>query len=94
MARQRRYSDEFKQEVVAQAASGRNVTQLGRELDISPGLIYKWRERYRVVDNRLEVSEERAGAAEIRRLERELEVVRQERDILKKALRVFSREER
>lgn len=93
MARQRRYSDEYKREVVAQAASGRNITQLGRELGISPGLIYKWRERYRVVDERLEPSEARAEAAEIRRLKRELEVVRQERDILKKAIQVFSRVE-
>jgi transposase len=94
MGTPRRYSDEFKQEVVAQAASGRNIAQLARELDLSPGLIYKWRERYRVVDARLEASEGRAEAAEVRRLKRELEVVRQERDILKKAIQVFSRGER
>jgi transposase len=94
MTTQRRYTDEFKREVVAQAGSGRNIAQLARELDLSPGLIYKWRERYRVVDERLEPSEGRSEAAEIRRLKHELEIVRQERDILKKAIQVFSRGER
>lgn len=94
MNRPRKYSDEFKREVVAQAASGRSIAQLARELDLSPGLIYKWRERYQVVDDRLAPSEARVEAAEVRRLQRELEVVRQERDILKKAIQVFSRGER
>jgi transposase-like protein len=38
-------------------------------------------------------SEARAEAAEIRRLKRELEIALQERDILKKAIQVFSRRE-
>ncbi len=62
----RKYSDEFKREVVAQAASGRNVAQVTRELDLSPGLIYKWRERYQLVDDRLAPSEARAEETEVR----------------------------
>jgi hypothetical protein len=64
-----------------------------RDLDITPGLIYKWQQRYRVVEDKLHPSAERAEQAEIRRLKRELEIARQERDILKKAIRVFSRGE-
>jgi transposase-like protein len=41
----------------------------------------------------LQPSEDRAEQAELRRLRRELEVVKQERDILKKAIQVFSRGE-
>jgi transposase-like protein len=62
-------------------------------LDITPGLIYKWQQRYRVQDEQLQSSVERAEQAELRRLKRELEIVRQERDILKKAIRVLSRGE-
>lgn len=91
----RKYSEEFKREVLAQVASGtRSVAQLERELDITAGLIYKWRERYQLSETGLEPSEARAEAAEVRRLKRELEIVRQERDILKKAIQVFSRGER
>ncbi len=90
----RKYTDEFKREVLAMAAEGsRSVAQLERELDVTPGLIYKWQQRYRVGDEQLQPSTERAEQAELRRLKRELEIVRQERDILKKAIQVFSRGE-
>jgi len=90
----RKYTEEFKREVLTLAAEGRrSVAQLERELDITPGLIYKWQQRYRVQDEQLQPSTERAEQAELRRLRRELEIVRQERDILKKAIQVFSRGE-
>jgi len=41
----------------------------------------------------VQASVEREAAAEICRLKRELEIVRQERDILKKAITVFSRKQ-
>jgi transposase len=77
------------------AGKERSIRQLERELGITAGLIYKWRERYRLDEESgaLRPSEEREEAAEIRRLKRELLIVRQERDILKKAIRVFSRDQ-
>jgi len=80
--------------VLAMAAEGtRSVAQLERDLDITPGLVYKWQQRYRVNGETLQASDDRAGQAELRRLRRELEIVKQERDILKKAIQVFSRGE-
>ena len=90
----KKYTDEFKRDVLAMAAEGtRSVAQLERDLDITTGLVYKWQQRYRVKGETLQPSEDRAEQAELRRLRRELEVVRQERDILKKAIQVFSRGE-
>lgn len=90
----KKYTNEFKREVLALVAEGnRSVAQLERELDITSGLIYKWQQRYRVQDETLQPSEARAEQAELRRLKRELEIVRQERDIFKKAIQVFSRGE-
>ncbi|MBA3873213.1 MAG: transposase [Anaerolineae bacterium] len=92
MGNYKKYSDEFKQEVLAMVATGeRTVSQVERDLDITPGLIYKWQQRYRMVDEKLQPSAERSEQAELRGLKRELEIMRQERDILKKAIRVFSR---
>lgn len=92
--RAKKYSLEFKRDVLAMAAEGsRTVAQLERDLDITPGLIYKWQQRYRIQAGTVQASEARAEEAELRRLRRELEIVRQERDILKKALQVFSRGE-
>jgi transposase len=90
----KKYSDEFKRDVLALVAEGsRSIAQLERELDITSGLIYKWQQHYRVKEDVLQPSEERAEQAELRRLKRELEIVKQERDILKKAIQVFSRGE-
>jgi len=90
----KKYTDEFKRDVLAMAAEGtRSVAQLERDLDITSGLVYKWQQRYRVKGEMLQPSEDRAEQAELRRLRRELEVVKQERDILKKAIQVFSRGE-
>lgn len=90
----KKYTDEFKRDVLAMVAEGkRSVAQIERDLELTPGLIYKWQQRYRVKDAALEASAERAEQAELRRLKRELEIVKQERDILKKAIQVFSRGE-
>lgn len=98
MARYKRYTTEFKREVLEMVASGeRSVAQVERDLGITPGLIYKWRQRYRIdiaSSNGVLPSEEREAAAELRRLRRELEVVKQERDILKKAIQIFSQDPR
>jgi transposase len=94
MGRYQQYSEEFKRDVLAMAADGsRSIAQIERDLDLTAGLIYKWRQRYRVNGTTLPPSEERAEQAELRRLKRELAIVKQERDILKKAIRVFSRGE-
>lgn len=95
--RQGRYSKEFKEEVLRMSEMGdKSIAELERELGLTRGLIQKWRERYRIGEKSqgLQRSVESEAEAEIRRLKRELEVARQERDILKKAIQVFSREQK
>jgi transposase len=71
----------------------RRVAEVARELDIQANLLHRWIR---------ELSDEGNGAfpgkghqtaeqEELRRLRRELAEVREERDILKKAISVFSR---
>ena len=44
-----KYPDEFKREALKLAAQpGIKVAQVERDLGITPGLIYKWRQRLRV----------------------------------------------
>ena len=91
-----RYSDEFKREALNLAAQpGMRVAQVEQDLGITPGLIYKWRQRYRVDENSnaLKPSAERDLEADNRRLKHDLVIARQERDILKKAVAFFAREE-
>ena len=74
--------------------SGRLTSISG--LGIRASVIYKWCLRYRVDEESqtLHPSAEREAEAEIRRLKRELEIIRQERDILGRALQIFSQDAR
>ena len=93
---QKVYTREFKEEAVRLArGSGKPTAQISRELGISDSALYQWKK---------ELTEKRAEAfpgsghhtelhEENRRLKGELGRVQQERDIVKKGVSIFSREE-
>jgi transposase len=101
----REFTPEFKQEAVALLhSSGRPLTQVAGELGIQPSMLRSWRRRQSGEVPRPQpvavgtasaspsapVSSPADQAAEIARLRRELERARLERDILKKAIGIFS----
>jgi transposase len=91
----RTYSKEFKIEAIRlYQNSGKSMRQIEEELGISPGLLNKWRARHREDNQQAFVGKghQTELEEELRRLKRENEIVRQERDVLKKALVVFSRD--
>jgi transposase len=93
----REYSQEFKLEALELLKRGdKSAGQIERELGITPGMLLKWRARYQIVAKegqpaQVVPSDLEAAKAEIRRLQRELSNVEEEREILKKALNIFSR---
>ena len=93
----RKYTEEFKLEALRLlASSGKSASQLERELGITDGMLLKWKQRYQISGQgsekpSLEPSDLAAAKREIRRLERELREVAEEREILKKAVNIFSR---
>ena len=91
-----KYPDELKRKALILAAKpGVKVAQVERDLGITPGLIHQWRKRYQVDENSDELRSrtKRDTDAEIRRLRRELAIAQEERDILKKAIEVFSQDD-
>lgn len=86
----RQYTEEFKRETVELIKnSGRSQAQVARELGISDQNISRWWQAYGQKDSLDEtqtVSKEAYKA-----LQAELRRVTEERDILKKALNIFSR---
>jgi len=88
------YTVEFKKNAVKLVLDGRHTCRsVEKSLGISPGVVYRWVRQYRASpqdcfpgNGRLRAGEERN-----RGLEREVQTLRMERDILKKALAVFSR---
>ena len=88
----RTYTREFKLEAVElQKTSGKSAAQIERELGIGGGGLSRWKRQFEEEGEdafpghgRLAPDKER-----IRQLERENEILRQERDILKKAVAIF-----
>ena len=93
----RKYAEDFKLEALELLKRGdKSAGKIERELGITPGLLVKWRARYQLIQQgerevRLGPSDLEGAKAEIRRLQRELSAAEEEREILKKALNIFSR---
>ena len=82
----RKFSDEFKLEAVRLAyESGRRLVDVAQELELRPDMIRRWRRKFAGAQGAVGTIAEQ----EVRRLQRELSLVREERDILKKALAIF-----
>lgn len=94
MAQQRRFSREFEDEAVRLAVtSGRTQREIAGDLGIGLSTLVRWLSRSR--DRRAAdpaATAETDAVAELKRLRRENELLRQERDILKKATAFFARE--
>lgn len=85
-----RYTDEFKQDAVAQVIErGYAISEVAERLGISTKSLYTWRAQFTKAPGlRAEDSEQ---AAEIKRLKRELARVTEERHIFKKGAAYFTR---
>lgn len=95
MRERKRFSPEFKLEAVRLLEAGRRpAAEIARELGIPRNRLYKWQEQ--VQKNGAAAFPGRGRRSmpgeELARLKRELERVKEERDILKKAAAYFARE--
>lgn len=93
MAKKRTYSRSFKlQALELVKTSKKSVSEIERDLGITPGLLHKWKARMKTDGAQAFPGKGRLKEDEelIRRLKREVEVLRQEREVLKKALAIFS----
>ena len=96
---QRKYTDEFRKEAVRLLEkSGQSVSEVAGHLGINEKALYRWRKKYGTVSttNQTPSKGNQASAtidteAELKRLRRENEILRQERDVLKKAISIVSR---
>lgn len=90
----RSFTRDFKLEVLELARTGgKSRAQLEGELGLTPGQIRTW-ERALEQDGQQAfpgTGHQTETEAELRRLRRENEILRQERDILKKAMVVFAK---
>jgi transposase len=87
------YSLEFRQEAVRlMRTSGRPVKLLASELGISPSTLRTWASQLSPEANTTALALSSDERAELRRLRREVRVLAEEREILKKAAAFFAQE--
>ena len=90
----RHFSREFKMDAVQMVTEKKmSVRKVAEDLDIHPNLLQIWKSRFlkdgeKAFSGKGRIAPEKA---QIRRLEKDLERIKEERDILKKALAVFSK---
>lgn len=93
VSKRRRYTREFKVETVGLVTdSDHTVAEVAKDLEIHPNTLYKWVHQYG--ENPQEAfpgkGRQASEAEELGRLRRENQRLRMERDILKKAMAIFS----
>ena len=93
IGRRRKYDTEFKREAVRLVIEGkRKVTIVAQELGIRAPMLQRWKREY--LTNRQDAFRGSGNLThseeEMRKLVREHAVLKEERDILKKALGIFS----
>jgi transposase len=95
MGGQRRsYTREFKVEAARLVREGgHSLAQVARDLDVPDSVLWRWVKQYAEDPGQAFPGKGhlKARDEELRRLQRENETLRQERDILKKALAIFSK---
>jgi transposase len=94
MKRSRRsFSAEFKQEAVRlMRQEGQSLSAVSRDLELDPKMLRRWRQELEQEGSEAFPGKghQRADLEELRRLRREVARLTMEREILKKALTIFS----
>src|SRR5215831_5905385 len=82
--RLRKYDEEFKRQAVAMVRNGQPVRSVAQALGISENVLHRWK--------REAIDGQSNSELEVEKLRQRLKQVEMERDILKKALGIFSRQ--
>lgn len=93
----RTFTREFKLNAVELSYLKPNVVELANELQIRPELLYRWRSEFASYQGKSFPGNGKPKMAEeeteVARLKKELAEMRMERDILKKAASIFSKDD-
>ena len=89
--KRKQYTSEFKREAVQLATQGGlSIAQVARDLGLNDNMVSRWKKEAQQNGPRAFSGQGHPQDEELSRLRRENEVLRQEREVLKKAISIFS----
>ncbi|CAA0189463.1 transposase DNA binding site ISRme3 [Tenacibaculum maritimum] len=90
-----KYDNDFKVMLVELLKSGRKAKSLSEEYGVNDGVIRRWKREYEAKSGDFSKKRELSvEAQELKVLKKELREVKLERDILKKAVSIFSKSDK
>ena len=88
----KKYDNDFKVMIVELLESGRKVKEISDEYSLNDGMVRRWRREYEAKSGDFSKKRElSAQELELKALKKAYNDVKMERDILKKAVSIFSR---
>lgn len=88
----RKYDADFKAEVLHMVAGGQTVAYVSQALGVSENLIYRWRQKTKGKEKAVCQDDSPSLSVENQQLKERVRQLEVEREILKKALAIFSRQ--
>jgi transposase len=89
--KRRQYGSEFKREAVQLVTrGGLSIAQAARDLGLNDNMLSRWKKEAEQNGGRAFPGQGHPQDEELSRLRREVEMLRQEREVLKKAISIFS----
>lgn len=82
------YDEEYKKSIVKLVENGKSISDIEREYGVNRKLIYNWKYKYGTITT---TSGETTTNDEIIKLKKELNEIKIENEILKKALAIFTK---
>jgi transposase len=86
----RKYDAEFKRQALLMVGNGQTVSSVARALGVCESVLHRWKREN--ADKTVDFQNESDSQREIQELRSRLRQVEMERDILKKAVSIFSRQ--
>jgi transposase len=90
-----RYENDFKVMIVELLKSGQKIKDISIEYDLNDGMVRRWRREFELKKGDLSKKKGLSTQElEIKLLKKEVAEIKMERDILKKAVSIFSKSDR
>lgn len=90
-----KYDNDFKVMIVELYKSGQEVKDIGKEYSLNIDMIRRWKREFDIKQGDFSKKKEwSTDEVEIKRLKKEMAEIKMERDILKKAVSIFSKSDK